>query len=164
MEWRNREVDFFDNSVICDLVERNHCGILSTLDEVALRKASSRAATGVVGFFGVSSSSESDFAPSALSNAFMERLGDSFKQHPHLELSSVAAASAASAAVSSPESSGSRTQPHHCFKVKHFAGAVTYDARDFVKRDVDTLDKDLSRAMFHCQHPMLKTLFPEGEH
>ena len=42
------------------------------------------------------------------------------------------------------------------FRVKHFAGSVTYDARDFVERNVDALDRDLSRAMFDCRHPLLK--------
>ena len=40
--------------------------------------------------------------------------------------------------------------------MKHFAGSVTYDARDFVERNVDALDRDLSRAMFDCRHPLLK--------
>ena len=41
-------------------------------------------------------------------------------------------------------------------RVKHFAGSVTYDARDFVERNVDALDRDLSRAMFDSRHPLLK--------
>ena len=51
-----------------------------------------------------------------------------------------------------------------CFhsRIKHYAGSVTYDARDFVIRNVDFLHKDLSQAMYHCDHPLLKVLFPEG--
>ena len=40
---------------------------------------------------------------------------------------------------------------------------MTYDARDFVIRNMDSLHKDLSQAMYHCDHPLLKVLFPEGK-
>ena len=52
---------------------------------------------------------------------------------------------------------------HRCyFRIKHYAGLVTYDARDFVEPNTDVLDKDLSRAMFLCDHPLMRSLFPEG--
>ena len=50
-----------------------------------------------------------------------------------------------------------------CSRIKHFAGTVKYDARDFVIRNLDSLDKDLSMAMYACNHPLLKVLFPEGK-
>ena len=36
IEWEH--VEFFDNSVICDLVERNNCGLISLLDEASSGK------------------------------------------------------------------------------------------------------------------------------
>lgn len=47
-------------------------------------------------------------------------------------------------------------------RIKHYAGLVTYDAKDFVDRNSDILDRDLCRAMFLCDHKLLKDLFPEG--
>ena len=47
-------------------------------------------------------------------------------------------------------------------RIKHFVGAVAYDCREFVSRNRDLLDRNLSQAMFECQHPLLKILFPEG--
>ena len=49
------------------------------------------------------------------------------------------------------------------FRIKHYAGAVIYDCRDFVSRNLDTLDRDLSQAMYECNHSLLKVLFPEGK-
>ena len=49
------------------------------------------------------------------------------------------------------------------FRIKHFVGAVSYDCREFVSRNRDLLDRNLSQAMFECQHPLLKVLFPEGK-
>jgi len=40
---------------------------------------------------------------------------------------------------------------------------VTYDSRDFVERNRDALDRELSQAMYECDHPILKVLFPEGK-
>jgi myosin-1 len=48
-------------------------------------------------------------------------------------------------------------------RIKHFAGSVTYNVEGFLEKNRDTLEADLSRFMFHCQHPLLKLLFPEGE-
>ena len=49
------------------------------------------------------------------------------------------------------------------FRIKHFGGVVTYDSRDFVERNRDALDRELSQAMYECDHPILKVLFPEGK-
>ena len=40
---------------------------------------------------------------------------------------------------------------------------MTYDSRDFVCRNRDALDRELSQAMYECDHPILKVLFPEGK-
>ena len=40
---------------------------------------------------------------------------------------------------------------------------MTYDSRDFVARNRDALDRELSQAMYECDHPILKVLFPEGK-
>ena len=40
---------------------------------------------------------------------------------------------------------------------------VTYRVSGFIDKNNDLLFRDLSRAMFSCQHPFLKLLFPEGE-
>ena len=93
-------------------------------------------------------------------------------QHPHLEIlrysnsTAIAASPPSTASANTTASSTTTTTTttaaaamaatEHGFRVKHFAGSVTYDARDFVERNVDALDRDLSRAMFDCRHPLLK--------
>lgn len=62
-----------------------------------------------------------------------------------------------------PASSSSDKLPHHCFRIKHYGRTVTYDVRDFVSRNRDALDRELSQAMYECDHPILKVLFPEGK-
>ncbi|GLH07217.1 Unconventional myosin IC [Gryllus bimaculatus] len=58
--------------------------------------------------------------------------------------------------------SADNSVPPGCFRLRHFAGAVTYDVRGFVDKNNDILPRDLSLAMYRCQHSLLKLLFPEG--
>lgn len=48
------------------------------------------------------------------------------------------------------------------FRLRHFAGTVTYTVDGFVEKNRDVLSRNLSQAMYCCNHPLLKTLFPEG--
>ena len=48
-------------------------------------------------------------------------------------------------------------------RLQHYAGDVTYDVTDFVKKNVDSLSRDLSLVMYRCDLPLMKALFPEGE-
>ncbi|GBO35678.1 Unconventional myosin-Ib [Araneus ventricosus] len=55
------------------------------------------------------------------------------------------------------------TLPHHSFRVRHYAGAVTYSVTGFIDKNNDILHRDLSQAMYKTDQPLLKTLFPEAE-
>ena len=39
---------------------------------------------------------------------------------------------------------------------------VTYSIEGFLDKNKDLLFKDLSQAMYACERPLLKELFPEG--
>ncbi|KAK8379939.1 hypothetical protein O3P69_019756 [Scylla paramamosain] len=52
--------------------------------------------------------------------------------------------------------------PADAFRIRHFAGSVTYSVPGFIEKNLDTLHRDLSRCMFRCQHRIMKELFPEG--
>ena len=71
IEWEH--VEFFDNAAICDLVERNNCGLISLLDEAAMRKQP------LAGFF-MSQSTDGEQSPAALSAGFLDRAGHVHEQ------------------------------------------------------------------------------------
>ena len=50
------------------------------------------------------------------------------------------------------------------FRIKHYAGSVTYCASGFLAKNTDVLDRDLCSVMFSARHPLLRTLFPEGNY
>ena len=49
------------------------------------------------------------------------------------------------------------------FRIKHFAGSVTYSVSGFLAKNTDSLDISISRSLFSFNHPLIKTLFPEGK-
>ncbi|KAJ8307514.1 hypothetical protein KUTeg_015598, partial [Tegillarca granosa] len=56
-----------------------------------------------------------------------------------------------------------KTLAHDVFRLKHYAGNVTYKVEGFIDKNNDLLYRDLSQAMYQCKHHLLKTLFPEGK-
>ncbi|KAI4459898.1 myosin [Holotrichia oblita] len=52
--------------------------------------------------------------------------------------------------------------PTLSFQIRHFAGPVTYTVRGFIEKNRDQLPRELSRAMFRCDHTLMQALFPEG--
>ncbi|XP_036886159.1 unconventional myosin-Ia [Sturnira hondurensis] len=50
-----------------------------------------------------------------------------------------------------------------CFRICHYAGKVTYNVNGFIDKNNDLLFRDLSQAMWKARHPLLHSLFPEGD-
>ncbi|NXS36271.1 MYO1A protein, partial [Pomatostomus ruficeps] len=122
-------VEFFDNSIICNLIENNTSGILAMLDEECLRP-------GVVN-----------------EDTFLTKLNQLFATHKHYE---------------SKETQNARhvtdaSLPPRCFRIHHYAGKVTYNVTGFIEKNNDLLFRDLSQAMWAARHPLLRSLFPEGD-
>ncbi|KDR19422.1 hypothetical protein L798_06196, partial [Zootermopsis nevadensis] len=133
IEWM--PIEFFNNSVICELIEKNNHGILSMLDEECLK-------SGVL----------SD-------ELFLSKLAQCFAGNSHCEVKGTSVFQRNF--VTTPGTSDNSLPPN-CFRLRHYAGTVTYNVCGFVDKNNDILHRDLSLAMYHCEHPMLKTLFPEG--
>ncbi|KAL5009512.1 hypothetical protein ScPMuIL_011817 [Solemya velum] len=124
IEWIH--VEYFNNAVICDLIEKNNIGILAMLDEECLRPGS------------------------VTDQTFLEKLNHNCASNPHYE------------SRGCKKNQSDRSLPYDAFRLKHYAGNVTYRVEGFIDKNNDLLFRDLSEAMFLCQHPFLKKLFPEG--
>lgn len=124
IEWIH--VDYFNNAVICDLIEKNNVGILALLDEQCLLPGN------------------------VTDRTFLEKLNQTCKDHPHYE----------SRALKKNQSD--RSLPYDAFRLKHYAGNVTYKVDGFLDKNNDLLYRDLSQAMFACKHNLMRKLFPEG--
>lgn len=124
IEWIH--VDYFNNAVICNLIEKNNIGILAMLDEECMLPGNITDTT------------------------FLHKLNVAWKDHPHYE----------SRALKKNQSD--KNLPHDAFRLKHYAGSVTYKVEGFLDKNNDLLYRDLSQAMYACKHSLLKKLFPEG--
>ncbi|KAG5887700.1 hypothetical protein JTB14_010771 [Gonioctena quinquepunctata] len=113
LEWT--KIEYFNNVVICQLLEHESHGILSLLEEPHVHSDA----------------------------AYLTRVEQCCAGHSHC----LAADS---------------TLPSSTFEIRHYAGPVTYKVRDFVEKNRDSLPKEVSRAMFRCDHSIMQSLFPEG--
>ncbi|KAM5254323.1 unconventional myosin-Ia isoform 2-T3 [Hipposideros larvatus] len=124
-----KKVDYFDNGIICNLIEHNQRGILAMLDEECLR-------------------------PGEVSDStFLAKLNQLFSKHSHYE----------SKVTQNAQRQYDHTMGLSCFRICHYAGKVTYSVNSFIDKNNDLLFRDLSQAMWKAQHPLLRSLFPEGD-
>ncbi|EEC12472.1 myosin IA, putative, partial [Ixodes scapularis] len=124
IQWEH--IDYFNNAIICDLIEKNNHGILAMLDEECLR-------------------------PEPVSDdTFLYKLTKVCQESPYFE------------SKGCKNFMADASLPSQCFRLRHYAGAVTYSVAGFIDKNNDHLYRDLSQAMYSCDHPLMKILFPEG--
>ncbi|CAN7980923.1 unnamed protein product [Ixodes pacificus] len=124
IQWEH--IDYFNNAIICDLIEKNNHGILAMLDEECLR-------------------------PEPVSDdTFLYKLTKVCQESPYFE------------SKGCKNFMADASLPSQCFRLRHYAGAVTYSVVGFIDKNNDHLYRDLSQAMYSCDHPLMKILFPEG--
>ncbi|CAB4016632.1 unconventional myosin-Ia-like isoform X5, partial [Paramuricea clavata] len=125
IEWTH--IEYFNNSVICDLIEKSNVGIIAMVDEECLRPGQASDIT------------------------LLEKLNAKYLHHPHYD----------SESGTNPKKPNLKIGQGH-FVLRHYAGDVTYSVNGFLDKNNDPLFRDLSQAMFQCEHPLLQQLFPEG--
>ncbi|XP_074601983.1 myosin 95E [Brevipalpus obovatus] len=154
-----KKIDFFNNFIICDLIETNNHGILSILDEECLRPSP----TGDIAFL-------HRISQNCHENLYVDSNEPSgcknYHSHPHCSTAAPSLASSsidlAHSSCGNPLSSLLITLADSSFRVRHFATSVTYSVNGFVEKNRDLLSKDLSFVMFNTEIPLLRSLFPEG--
>ena len=48
------------------------------------------------------------------------------------------------------------------FRIKHYAGDVTYSVLNFLDKNTDSLFKDLKSAAYNASNPILKEIYQDG--
>eukprot|EP00058_Branchiostoma_floridae_P009760 XP_002595248.1 hypothetical protein BRAFLDRAFT_233021 [Branchiostoma floridae] len=124
IEWTH--IDYFNNSVICQLIEKKNTGILAILDEECL------------------------IGGNASDHSFLNKLNEVCIRHEHYE------------SRKKKSCRSDKTLPYDCFRLRHYAGSVTYNVQGFLDKNNDTLFRGLSQTMFGCDHQLVKKLFPDG--
>lgn len=118
-------IDYFNNKIICDLVEKPIEGIMAIVDDAC---------------FGVGKVTDADL---------LHALEKSLKAHKHF--------------TSKALNQSDKTLVHdRDFRIKHYAGDVTYSVENFINKNKDTLFQDFKRLMYGSADPVLKEMFPDG--
>ncbi|OWK51841.1 Unconventional myosin-Ia [Lonchura striata] len=155
-------VEFFDNSIICNLIENVSCppsaGILGfQLPQAGIHwgrfgvtpSTMAQSTTGILAML-----DEECLRPGVVNeDTFLTKLNQLLATHKHYE---------------SKETQNARrvtdtSLPPRCFRIHHYAGKVTYNVSGFIEKNNDLLFRDLSQAMWAARHALLRSLFPEGD-
>ncbi|XP_067649162.1 unconventional myosin-Id-like [Haliotis asinina] len=124
IEWQH--VDYFNNKVICDLVEQPHKGILAILDEACL-------SVGKV-----------------TDKMFLQAMSQKLNHSDRFTCRSLVPSD--------------KTLEHDKdFRIKHYAGDVTYSVEGFIDKNRDTLYQDFKRLLYNSDNELLKCMWPEGK-
>jgi len=113
-------IQYFNNQIICQLIEGKPVGIISLLDECCLIAEST-------------------------DKTFLEKMNHNFKTHAHYQ----------SYATTNDRKIG---ETH--FRLKHYAGDVTYDVTGVLEKNKDTLFVDLITTMQSSKDILIQELFP----
>ncbi|CAG7836490.1 unnamed protein product [Allacma fusca] len=118
-------IDYFNNQIICDLVELPHKGIISIMDEACL--------------------SVGHITDQVLLDAMDQKL----KGHGHYT----------SRRLSPSDKSLIHAQD---FRIKHYAGDVTYKIEGMLDKNKDTLFQDLKRVLYQSSNSIISSMWPDG--
>lgn len=123
IEWQ--QISYFNNKVICDLVDLSHKGIIAILDEACL-------SVGKV-----------------TDEMFLHAMDQKLGSHEHYK--------------SRQTDSSDKTLDHNeHFRIRHYAGEVTYSVVGFLDKNKDSLYQDFKRLLYNSSHRILKDMWPEG--
>ncbi|XP_053206398.1 unconventional myosin-Id-like [Panonychus citri] len=123
IEWKH--IDYFNNSIICDLIEEPHKGIIAILDEACLNVGK------------------------VTDEILLENMDKKLSNHAHY--------------VSRRLRPAEKSLEHNRdFRVKHYAGDVTYSIKGFLDKNKDTLFQDFKRLCYNSTSPLIKSMWPDG--
>jgi myosin-1 len=131
IEWT--PVEYFNNKIICDMMEMPHKGIVSVLDNECLMPGKHD------------------------DDTFLINLSEKLGQHDHFK--SWASADRKTQRRASMKGDSARRE----FRIKHYAGWVTYNTSGFVDKNNDLLFRDLKQLCVDSTNMVCKACFPPSE-
>ncbi|XP_033097296.1 unconventional myosin-Id-like isoform X3 [Anneissia japonica] len=124
IQWQ--AIEYFNNRIICDLVEENHKGVIAILDEACLNVGK------------------------VTDEMFLDAMNKKLAKHPHYT----------SRALQPTDKTLAHSQD---FRIRHYAGDVTYDVRGYMDKNKDTLFQDFKRLLYSSKNESIKEMWPDGK-
>ncbi|KAI8995909.1 hypothetical protein BC832DRAFT_315495 [Gaertneriomyces semiglobifer] len=127
IEWT--VIEFFNNQIICELIEARNRGIIALLDE------------------------ECNMPGFPTPQTLLHKLNDNIMQHSHYD------SRAKQSRAKQTQNSTAITLPHNAFVLKHYAGEVTYTVDTFLERNVDMLWQDVVSCIQKSKRQIVRDMF-----
>nr|XP_027203316.1 myosin-IB-like [Dermatophagoides pteronyssinus] len=137
IEWE--PVEYFNNRIICDLIEEKHRGIIAYLDEECLRPGDATDLT------------------------FLSKLDEKISGHPHYCTIRPNHSNKNNRQNGMIGVNGQEIVGGHQFRITHYAGDVDYEINGFIDKNNDLLYRDLKKTMCSSNHSIIKQLFNSDE-
>ncbi|XP_047736684.1 unconventional myosin-Ia [Hyalella azteca] len=139
------------------LLQQSKSGVLALIEELTLRPAPDPDSCLHKRPSQQACQTQGDASSSYEEEDLLKLLAKTYAGHPCVDVKP-----GTSSATSSRHQHPDNNLPVDAFRIRHFAGSVTYSVKGFLAQNLDELSKDLSHAM-HCSHHLfLSSLFPEG--
>ena len=156
IEWVH--VDYFNNQIICELMDMPHQGIMALMDEACLNVGKTTDKT------------------------LLEAMDDRLRNNGHYSSRAIANKSGGGKVngVNGQSVGGSNAmnnnnnnhitadmkslELHRDFLVRHYAGDVVYNINGFIDKNRDTLFQDFKRLLYNSSNEIYKSMWPEGAH
>ena len=158
IEWVH--VDYFNNQIICELIDQQHQGVMALMDEACLNVGKTTDQT------------------------LLEAMDQRLRNNGHYSSRAVANKTGGGGRVNGmngvkkdDKKNGSvinnnnhitadikSLELHRDFLIKHYAGDVVYNINGFIDKNRDTLFQDFKRLLFNSSNEIYKSMWPEGAH
>ena len=158
IEWVH--VDYFNNQIICELIDKPHQGVMALMDEACLNVGKTTDKT------------------------LLEAMDDRLRNNGHYSSRAIANKTVGSKANGKTNgvngNGGGNTtnnnnnnhittdvkslELHRDFLIRHYAGDVVYNINGFIDKNRDTLFQDFKRLLYNSSNEIYKSMWPEGAH
>ncbi|XP_067934341.1 unconventional myosin-Ic-like [Watersipora subatra] len=125
IEWE--PVEYFNNKIICDLIDSKPMGMIAIMDEECVRPGE------------------------ATDETFLTKMSDNIGKHDHF--------TSYECTDKTTKKTISRTE----FRLKHYAGDVTYSVSGFLEKNNDLLYRDLKKVMTQTSNSVTLDMFNKEE-
>merc|ERR1711962_669855 len=153
IEWVH--IDYFNNKIICELIDQPHQGVMAPMDEACLNVGKTT------------------------DKILLEALDDRLKNNGHYSSRAIANKTPSGKMNGHSINGGTNAnnnnnnhitanikslELHRDFLIRHYAGDVVYNINGFIDKNRDTLFQDFKRLIYNSSNEIYRSMWPEGAH
>jgi myosin-1 len=151
-------VDYFNNQIICELIDMPHQGIMALMDEACLNVGKTTDKT-LLEAMDERLRNNGHYSSRAIANKPGGGKVNGVNGH------SIGGGNAMNNNNNNHITANMKSlELHRDFLVRHYAGDVVYNIDGFIDKNRDTLFQDFKRLLYNSSNEIYKSMWPEGAH